>query len=200
MTRPVLRLALMTLPLLLGISSLAALVLAPFAWGAGNHAGLPAWMPTASALAFGLPGAVIAGVCLRQLSNKMVGAFGLAPLLLCFGLLTMPLTIAAETAVAVGVANPATYDRLTSGSGAADEAASLAGASTDEVSPSGFLVGTLVMSLLLNGLVAASATSYIAAITVEKGGRYDRRPGEVDGVGELLSGRPSAHEPARRSP
>jgi len=179
--------ALMALPLLLGLSSLAALLTAPFAWGAGNNAGLSPWMPTAAALAFGLPGVVIAGVCLRQVRHKTTAAFGLAPLLLAFGMLTMPLTIAAETAIAVGVTDSATYDRLNSSSGSSsDGAPSSTGAPADNVTPSGFIVGALVTSLLLNGLVAASATSYIAAISVEKAGRHDRRPGEVDGVGELL--------------
>jgi hypothetical protein len=65
-------------------------------------------MPTAAGIATGCR-AIIAA-CLRGVLGTR-GTFSVTPLILSFGLLTMPVAIATETA-AVGVADVATYDRL----------------------------------------------------------------------------------------
>ena len=157
------------------------------AWGAGAHAGLPDWMPAAAGIVLGLPAAIVAAICLANVLGTTKAAFSVAPLLLVFGLLTLPLAIATETAVAVGVADSATYDRLLesdNGSGITSDASLDSG----PVSPAGFMAGTVVISLFINGVVAISAVIYASAVTVDGGQRFERRPGEFDAIDELLQG------------
>jgi hypothetical protein len=188
MGKELLRLVVVGLPALLLLASLAVLLLSVPAWGAGAHAGLPDWMPTAAGVVLGLPAAIIAGICLHNVLLSTNASFSVTPLLLVFGLLTLPIAIATETAVAVGVADPATYDRLLepdNGSRITSDAALDSG----PVSPEGFMAGTIVISLFLNGVVAISAVIYASAVTVSGGQRFERTPGEFDAIDELLRGR-----------
>ncbi len=166
--------ALLALPLGLAFASLAVILVAPFAWGAGDEAGLAAWIPTVTALAFGLPGLYLATHYVREVGRKTVGDFGLAPALLIYGLLVMPVMIATELIIAAGVADPATYEGLQSGP------------SADDLSPAAFLVVSVGVSLVLNVLLLVASASYLSAISEQGTTRYDRKPGESDGVGELL--------------
>jgi hypothetical protein len=187
MGKALLRLAVVGLPALLLIASLAVLLMSVPASGAGAHAGLPDWMPTAAGVVLGLPAAIIAAICLRNVLRSTNAAFSVAPLLLVFGLLTLPIAIAMETAVAVGVADPATYDRLLE----SDDGSSITSdpsLNSGPVSPAGFMAGTVVISLFLNGVVAISAVIYASAVTVDGGQRFERRPGEFDAIDELLRG------------
>ncbi len=165
----------MALPFSLGLTSLATIIIAPFAWGAGDDAGLSAWMPPASALVFGLPGFFIADRCFKQVRTKTAAAFGLTPGLLVFGVFVMPIAIATEAIVAVSVTDADTYDRLKGGT------------SGTEISAASFLAVSFGVSLLINSMLAAGAATYTSAIRDESPSRYDRQPGEVDGIGELLS-------------
>ena len=174
MERPLLRFALLALPSLLGLSSLAAVLVAPFAWGAGDHAGLSPWMPPATALAFGLPGLLIADRLIRRIRARTVAGYALSSALLFYGLLAMPVAIAVLVTIAAGASDPATYDRL---KGDSDEA---------DFAPGAYMAVTLGVSLLLNSLVAAASATYLSAISEQRPGRHDRIEGEVDGVGELL--------------
>ena len=194
MSRTLRRLGVASLPALLLLASLAALLMSIPAWGAGNGAGLSAWMPTAAGIVIGLPGAVIAGLCLRSVLRGTRAAFGVTPLLLLFGLLALPIAIATETAVAVGVANPATYNRLVEPDSAPSPSAG-AQLPSGPVSPAGFMAGTALIALFLNGVVAVSAVVYASAINVDGGLRFERQPNEFDAVAELLKGRHGPHTP-----
>jgi hypothetical protein len=176
MERPLTRFALLALPLLLGLSSLAAILVSPFAWGAGDDVGLPSWMPTASALVFGVPGLLIADRYVRVVRRRTAGDFGVAPLLLTYGVLAMLVAIAAEVVIAAGAADPATYESLKGDT------------PSDDVSPAAFLVVTAAVSLFLDALLLAALSGYASAIT-RQSGRYARGPDEPDGVGELLGRR-----------
>jgi hypothetical protein len=176
MERPLLRLALLALPVLLGLSSLAAIIVAPLAWGAGDHAGLSSWMPPATALGFGLPGLFIADQLIRRIRNKTAGGFDLSATLLFYGLLAMPVSIAVLVTIAAGVSDTGTYDQLR-------------GNDDDDLSPTAYLAVTLGVSALLNAMVAAASATYLSAISEHRRGPHDRMDGEVDGVGQLLSRR-----------
>ena len=193
MGKPLLRFGVVSLPALLLISSLAALVMSIPAWGAGDHAGLSSWMPPAAGVVIGLPGAVIAVVCLRAVLRSTAAEFSVTPMLLVFGLLTLPIAIGTETAVAVGVADAATYDRLLE-EDRVSPGLETVGPPPGPVSPAGFLAGTVVIALFLNGVVAVAASTYVGAITVDAK-RFERRPDEPDALGELLKGRQGPHAP-----
>jgi hypothetical protein len=184
-----LRLGVVALPALLLLSSLAALLMSIPAWGAGNHAGLSPWMPAAAGVVLALPAAVIAAICLRTVVRSTRQAFSVTPVLLVFGLLALPIAIATETAVPVGVADPATYDRLLEEDASGPPGLSLEGADDGPVSATGFLAGTALIAFFLNGVVAVSTVIYGSAIVVEGGKRFERRPDEFDAVEELLKGR-----------
>jgi hypothetical protein len=186
-----LRAGILTLPALLLVSSGAATVLALPAWGAGVHVGLPDWMPTVAGLVIGLPGAVTAVICLSRVWRTSNEAFSVVPMLLLFGLLTLPIAIATETAVAVSVADPATYNRLLEPEPVPP---GFPGAPQTAISPASFLAGTVVISLFVHGVVALAATVYASAITVELR-RFDRARGEVDAIDELIRGRQGPRTP-----
>lgn len=177
MERPLLRFALLTLPLLLGLSSLAAIIVAPFAWGAGDEAGLAAWMPPATALAFGLPGLLIAERCVRRIRIRAASGFSLTPLLLFYGLLAMPVAILVLVVLTAGVTDAETFDRLRGTS------------NSPELSPAAYIGAMFAVAGLLNALLAAATANYVGAISEDGPGSHDRIEGEVDGVGELLSQR-----------
>jgi hypothetical protein len=184
-----LRLGLAAFPGLLLVSSLAALLMSIPAWGAGNHAGLSSWMPTAAGIVIGLPGAIIAALCLRGVLLGTRGTFSVTPLILSFGLLTMPVAIATETAVAVGVADVATYDRLLETTpGRSPLSVSDGPAAEGPISPAGFLAGTVIIAILLNGIVGVSGFTYVSAINFMGNRRFGDGPGEYDAVAELLMG------------
>lgn len=191
-----LRLGLAALPGLLLVSSLAALLMAIPAWGAGNHAGLSAWMPTAAGIVIGLPGVIIATLCLRGVLQRTWGTFSVTPLILSFGLLTMPVAIATETAVAVGVADVDTYDRLLETSPGRSPLSVSGGPSNEgPISPDGFLAGTVMIAIFLNGLVGVSAFTYVSAINFEGKRRFDQGPPEYDPMAELLMGHRGPRSP-----
>jgi len=195
MGKPLLRLGVVSLPALLLVSSVAALLMSIPAWGAGNHAGLSTWMPPAAGIVIGLPGAVIAAICLRAVLRSTRGAFSVTPLLLAFGLLTLPIAIVTETAVAAGVANPATYDRLLEPDIGQPPRLSFEAPPDGPVSPEGFMAGTVVIALFLNGVVAIAAVTYVSAINVDGTRRFERQPGEYDAIAELLNGRRGLRAP-----
>jgi hypothetical protein len=196
MGQRLLRLGLAALPGLLLVSSLAALAMSIPAWGAGNHAGLSAWMPTAAGVVIGLPGAIIAALCLRGVLLGTRGTFSVTPLILSFGLLTMPVAIATETAVAVGVADVDTYDRLLETSPGRSPLSVSGGPSNEgPISPDGFLAGTVMIAIFLNGLVGVSAFTYVSAINFEGKRRFDQGPPEYDPMAELLMGHRGPRSP-----
>jgi len=164
------------MPLLLGLSSLAAILIAPFAWGAGDHVGLSPWMPSATALAFGVPGLVIADQLIRRIRSKTAGSFALSATLLFYGLLAIPVAIVVLVTITAGVSNSGTYDQLQ-------------GNSDDALSPAAYMAVMLGVAGLLNALVGAASATYLSAISEQRPGRHDRKDGEVDGVGEMLSRR-----------
>lgn len=166
--------ALLALPIVLAFSSLVVILIAPFAWGAGDEAGLAAWMPTATALAFGVPGLYIAARYIWEVGRRTFGNFGLAPALLVYGLLVLPVTIATHVIIGSSVADSTTYQDLQGGS------------PTDDLSPAAFMVVSVGVALVLNVLLVIASASYVSAISEQGTTRYDRKPGESDGVGELL--------------
>ena len=62
-------------PLVLTILGMALLVAAPSAWGKGDQVDLPAWMPAASTVLFGLPAVVIGLLFLREVVRRTRGDF-----------------------------------------------------------------------------------------------------------------------------
>jgi hypothetical protein len=184
-----LRLALSALPGLLLVSSLAALLMSIPAWGAGNHAGLSAWMPTAAGIVIGLPGAIIAASCLRGVLQGTRGTFSVTPLILSFGLLTMPVAIATETAVAVGVADVDTYDRLLETTPGSSPLPGPNGPGANgPISPDGFMAGTVMIAIFLNGIVGVSSFTYVSAVNFVSNRRFADTVPEYDAVAELLMG------------
>jgi hypothetical protein len=184
-----LRLGLAALPGLLLVSSLAALLMAIPAWGAGNHAGLSAWMPTAAGIVIGLPGVIIATLCLRGVLQRTWGTFSVTPLILSFGLLTMPVAITTETAVAVRVADVDTYDRLLETTPGSSPLPGPDGPATQgPISPDSFMAGTVMVAIFLNGIVAVSSFTYVSAINFMGNRRFGDGLPEYDAVAELLMG------------
>ena len=174
--RSVRRFALVLPPLALFISALFMLASSPAAWGAGEHVGLDDWMPTVSGLVFALPGLVIGGLCLRRILKLTREDFDSTLFQLWFGLLLFTVSVGAELVLATRLGNSATYNSLRDASGDVT------------VSPEAFLTTTLVVTGLVAGMVTAAAYTYSEAITSNTR-RFERKQGEVDGVGEILRGR-----------
>jgi len=177
MERPLLRLVVLALPALLGLASLAALLVAPFSWGAGDDAELSPWMPPATALVFGLPFLLLATWCLVKIREKTRAGFDVSTGLMFYGLLAMPVAIVAIATIALRVADPATYDNLTGSN------------SEPNLSPDAYMISTVIVAGLLTALLAAAMANYIGAIAEIRASPHDRVEGEVDGVGELLNRR-----------
>lgn len=174
MDRPLLRWTLRALPAILGLTSLAALFVAPFAWGAGDGMGLSPWMPPLTAVVFALPCLFLADRCLRVINQRTNAGFDLSPLLMVYGVLMMLVAIVVMVTLAVSVADPSTYERLESSDG------------EPALSPVAYMLSTVAMAGLVSVLLAAGMANYTGAIAENRPSRHDRREGEVDGVGELL--------------
>ena len=167
-------------PLFMTILGVAVLAVAPSAWGKGDQVGLPAWMPTASTVLFGLPAVIIGLVFLREVVRRTREDFG-------FGILSMigaSLAIAAALALEVGlllrVGNAGTYSSLRDSSG------------NITTTPAAFMVYTVFGVMIMSLLVAGAAYIYRQAITLEVH-RFDRKPDERDIVGEMLNHGPAGH-------
>lgn len=160
-------------PLVLLLAGLVMLAVSPFAWGAARHVDIPAWMTTFAGVCFALPAIVIGLATLLRVLERTNGNYEVLKLHLAGGGLPLFMAIA-EVALALRIADPATYDALR------DEV------SGETLSPGAFLVYTL-----LPAAIAALATGMMAYIYAEgfqerRQSRFDKRPGEVDAVGELL--------------
>jgi hypothetical protein len=188
------RLAVNALPLCLLLVSVASLLAAPLSWGAARHAGLAAWMPPFTALAFGLPGLTIAALSLGQLSQRTSQAFRVFTFQLFFGVLALLVMTIVIAVVAVRVADPSTYDSLI-GIGerapptqAFEQPISPAEVSAQGTSPEGYMLVVTFVAAALAAVTAMAAYLYVSAIDSAPRPRF-QSDDELDAVGELLRGR-----------
>lgn len=169
------RAAVVAVPLALFVASLPVLAAAVPAWGAGREQGLPAWMPTASAVLFALPGLVAGGLCARETLRRTRYGFSLHLFQLSAGFIFMLMTTAAEAALALRVADPATYERLERPDGT-------------EVTPEGFFAMNVMVVIIFAAIVFFTSYLYSQGITPDVPTRHDRRAGERDAIAEILKG------------
>jgi hypothetical protein len=195
---PTARLALMALPSGLLLVSAASLLASPLSWDAARHAGLAAWMPPFTALAFGLPGLAIAALSLRQLSERTSQAFRVFTFQLLFGVLALLVMTIVIAVVAVRVANPSTYDSLlgdeTTIRPSFEQPVSPAEVSPRGMSREGYMLVTIVVAGVMAAVTAMAAYMYVSAIDSARMPRF-QDDDELDAVGELLRGR---HGPRTR--
>lgn len=156
------------------------LILAPSAWGKGDQVNLPAWMPTASTVFFGLPAVLIGLIFLRQLLRLTRGDFGVSALQLAGSMLAVVVGIALEIGLLSRVTSGSTYDSLRDSSG------------NVTTTPTAFMVYTIIGVLLMSLLVGGAAYIYCQAVTAISH-RFDRTPDERDAIGEMLHHQPGSH-------
>jgi hypothetical protein len=192
------RLALLALPFGLLLASAASLLASPLSWDAARHAGLAAWMPPFTALAFGLPGLVIAALSLRQLSHRARQAFRVYTFQLMFGVLALLVMTIVIAVVAVRVADPSTYDSLRGdqapGRPAFEQQVLPAEVSPRGMSPEAYMLVSIVVAGVMAAVTALGAYMYVSAVDSAPTPRF-LHPDELDAVGELLRGR---HGPRTR--
>ncbi len=167
-------------PLALTILGIAMLVAAPSAWGKGDQVDLPAWMPAASTVLFGLPAVVIGLLFLREVVRRTRGDFTAGILSMLGALLALAVAIALEVGLLMRVGNADTYNSLKDSSG------------NITTTPAAFMVFTVIGVMMMSLLVAGAAYIYRQAITPVLH-LFDRSPDERDSIGEMLLHKPLGH-------
>jgi hypothetical protein len=162
-------------PLLLLLSGVGMAIAAPFAWGAGNRAGLADWMPAFSAALFAAPAVYISARTLLQVRRETGREFSVFSLQLLLGIFLFVVLAVIELALAFRVAEPRTYDSLL------DENGEVA------TSPAAFLLITLVGTVFATAWLSVGAFLYANGIAAD-GSRFMRRLDEPDLMDELLRG------------
>ena len=165
------------LPLGLLVSSLVAVVAAFAAWGAAAHVDIPDWETTVVGLAFAVPGVVAGALVLRQMVARTRDHFALTTFQLAAGVIAMLIAIGVEAGLGLRIASPSTYDGLRNADG------------TLNTTSSGFLFIGVGAAFLLNMAVALGAYVYAEAVSADVRTTFDRKPDELDGIGEMLHGR-----------
>jgi hypothetical protein len=192
------RLALLTLPFGLLLVSAASLLASPLSWDAARHAGLAAWMPPFTGLAFGLPGLAVAALSLRQLSQRTSQAFRVFTFQLLFGVLALLVMTIVIAVVVVRVADPSTYDSLRGDQvplrPSFEQPVSPAEVSPRGMRPEAYMLVSIVVAGIMAAVTALGAYMYVSAVDSAPMPRF-QHPDEVDAVGELLRGR---HGPRTR--
>jgi hypothetical protein len=185
------RLALLALPFGLLLVSGASLLASPLSWDAARHAGLAAWMPPFTALAFGLPGLAIAVLSLLQLSQRTSKAFRVFTFQLLFGVLALLVMTIVVAVVAARVADPSTYDSLLGDQvplgPALEQQVTPAEVSPRGMSREGYMLLTIVVAGVMAAVTALAAYMYVSAVDSAPRPRFQDSD-ELDAVGELLRG------------
>ncbi len=172
------RLAVCLPPLILTVLGIAMLAVAPAAWGKGDQVDLPGWMPTVSAVLFGVPALAIGLLFLREILLRTREDFAVSLLQMAGAMLAIAVAMALEFVLITRVASSGTYESLMNSDG------------TINTTPSAFMVWTVVGVLIMSLLVGMAAYIYRQAVTPISH-RFDRGPGERDVMGEMLHHQPS---------
>ena len=168
--------ALLALPLLLLLGAgFAALLAAPYAWGAASIIEIPDWMPTFIGLIVAAGALAIASFCLRGFLRITRGEFEVYSLQAAGGVLLMLIVAAMVIGFAIRLPDPTSYEV------AIDDNGEII------VGPTMFLASGIVMALAYEGIAWLGAYLYTLALTDIEPNRISRRHrNEVDGVGRLL--------------
>lgn len=170
-----LRRVLLLLPVLLLAGSIVLLAAAPFSWDAGAVLELQPWMPPFIGCCMAFAGIAISLFAIRVVAARTRGDFELLPIQLAFGVFMFIAGAALQLTFASQIGSTATYERALDPNG------------EPEVSPAMFMFGTAVLAGMTLAWVWAAAYIYVNAITnLQPNAISMRRPGEVDGIGELL--------------
>jgi hypothetical protein len=168
--------AVRTVPGLLLASCVVLAVASLLAWDATSATELPAWVPTAAGLELAVPIGLIAFVCLRAVSQRTGQRFSVLPVQLCSGVLLLLMAVA-QFAFASQIGDPGAYS---------GEGAGLLGIDEDEESVLSPLfaatAGAVFAVLTLTGV----GYVYCQAITAEDPSKWDKQPGELDAMGEII--------------
>jgi hypothetical protein len=159
------------------VAGVAMLIVAPFAWGKGDHAGLPAWMPSLAGVGFAAPAALLGFAVLREVVRRTRTGFSVLTPQLIIGAFAMAFAVFMVMALATRLADSSVYDSLLNQDG------------SPNTSPGGFLFICLFASAFVAGGVAFASYIYVQAISIELPSRFDRRAGDADPMGEMLRGR-----------
>lgn len=185
------------LPGTLLLAGIWLLVVSPFAWGAGAHAGLAAWQPPLVGVVFALPAILLGYTTMRAVARKARHRFALHMLPLAFGVVFMLGGILVVWGLAAAVPDPDTYTSMLRAPAVSPEmppavAASQRGVQLQEdMSPVGFLAISLLACFVLVAWVWAASYLYTTAFDADPLMKFEARQAhEVDGVGMLLRGEP----------
>ena len=160
---------------LLLLAGMTAAVASLFAWGKGEHAGLPDWMTTFSGLLFGLTAIVIGSLTLRDILRRTAVPFSFITLHIPLGIF-IALVALAEFVLSIRLTDADTYDSLIDSRG------------EPRGSPGYFLISNIFGTLIIGALVSAAAYVYTQALSREQS-RFTKRSDERDALGELLEDR-----------
>jgi hypothetical protein len=162
-------------PLALVSGSLTLLAASLLSWGAASEIGARDWMPPVAGLIVAAGGLLLGGYELREVLKRTQGDFSLFPLQLVAGSLLLVLGAGMQIAIAVDIGDPSTYEHLKEPDG------------TVRTSPTVYFIGSTVLSAFTLVYVWTAAYVYGMAITNQKPNRIsERKPGEVDAIGELI--------------
>ncbi len=173
-----LRLVVLVPPALLLVGAAALLVASPFAWGAGEHVGMPAWMPTFSGLVTSVPSLVNGASAFRGAWNRSRGRFAVSILQRTLPALALVVIALTEMTFASRIGASDTYDSVRDASGEIT------------IGPALSLLAMLLGALFLNVFAAAGGYYLVESMTNESS-RFAKQASEPDAMGEILgSGRP----------
>jgi hypothetical protein len=173
--RPVERAMLLIPPLALVIGALTLLGASLLSWGAASEIGARDWMPPAAGLIVAVGGLLLGGYELREVLKRTQGDFNLFPLQLVAGSLLLVLGAGMQIAIAIEIGDPGTYEHLKEPDGSI------------RTSPTLYFIGSTLLSLFTLFYIWTAAYVYGMAITNQKPNRIsERKPGEVDAIGELI--------------
>ncbi|MPZ50415.1 MAG: hypothetical protein GEU75_14130 [Dehalococcoidia bacterium] len=171
------RLALLMPPVLLLISGLAMACVAPFAWGAGSHVGLPGWMPPLSGALFAVPAIWIGFTAFRETLRRSREGFSVLHMQLGLGLFLFLILALIEVALTARITDTATYDSLRNADG------------TIRTTSTAFLLITLAGTAFAAGWLSVGAYLYAHGITSDNASRFEHAWDEPDPMEDFLRGR-----------
>jgi hypothetical protein len=171
------RLAVVAPPLFLFLAGLATAAVSPFAWGAGEHAGLPAWMTTFAGVIFAGPAVIMGFLVLKETLTRTAAGFSAFVPQLLLGIFMFWLMAIAEVVLAARLADPSTYNSLLNEAG------------RPETTPAGFLAVTMLVTGFFGGWTGMGAYLYGQGFLNLRAFRFDRQLDEPDLMDDWLTGR-----------
>jgi hypothetical protein len=171
------------LPVALTLAGLAVVAATPFAWGAADYVGLASWMPSFTALAFGLPPVATGIIVWRTMAPKLRSDFSLYKYQLLSAVTIWSIAIVGFWIMATRIPRSSSYENLVDENRAAEGLGTISG----EL----YVVVVIATGFVLAVLVAVAGLLYVNAITTHR----KRREDEVDAVGEILRAR---HNPSTK--